>query len=139
MTAYIYNCKACKRGRRVEYPEKLPSGLYCRRDDDGKAVSGGIWVNARTWARPKNPHGLVVERATSQGTQYTEYGGDPLGLCDGCRRPMTSGRLTAVYSASVACDPRCTDARGHNCTCNCGGKNHGAAHLFTGLLAGAAA
>lgn len=23
------------------------------------------------------------------------------------------------------CDARCTSARGHNCECSCGGKNHG--------------
>jgi hypothetical protein len=24
------------------------------------------------------------------------------------------------------CDARCTNAKGHNCECSCGGKNHGA-------------
>lgn len=29
------------------------------------------------------------------------------------------------------CDRRCTGARGPNCECKCGGKNHGSEHLAT--------
>ena len=35
-------------------------------------------------------------------------------------------RVKGTYSADVPCDARCTNAKGHLCTCSCGGANHGA-------------
>jgi len=37
------------------------------------------------------------------------------------------------YSAKVRCDTRCTHATGSDCTCTCGGINHGT--FFPGMLA----
>ena len=99
MTAVIYNCKRCKRGRRVEYP---------RVDEHGQRVRPGIWV------------------LRSGGGKATVYGGDPLGLCDSCGKPMQYGVLEVTVDPSVKCDARCRGARGRICSCSCGGKNHGA-------------
>jgi hypothetical protein len=101
----IYNCKRCKVGRKVEYPEKSSFG-YGRRDADGKYISAGAWIMACGGGKP------------------TEYGGDPLGLCPQCGRLMSYGELKGTF-APVPCDARCTGARGHNCECSCGGANHG--------------
>jgi hypothetical protein len=39
------------------------------------------------------------------------------------------------FSATVRCDTRCTHATGSECTCTCGGINHGT--FFPGMLASA--
>lgn len=33
--------------------------------------------------------------------------------------------INGKYSEKKKCDFRCQDATGHNCECQCGGKNHG--------------
>lgn len=46
--------------------------------------------------------------------------------CPGCSKPLQVERLAAVTTEEV-CDPRCMGATGPNCSCACGGANHGAA------------
>jgi hypothetical protein len=38
-------------------------------------------------------------------------------------------QVRGTYSADVRCNGKCTHAKGGDCTCSCGGKNHG-----TGLV-----
>lgn len=33
--------------------------------------------------------------------------------------------IKGTYSADHKCDSRCLNAKGHSCTCSCGGMNHG--------------
>jgi len=40
--------------------------------------------------------------------------------------PRTGRPITARYSANRRCDDRCVYARGDDCECQCGGRNHGA-------------
>ena len=115
MVTFIYNCKRCKRGRRVEYPIRTAS-IWTRdgrarffRDDHGKQIPAGVWIDSCGGGKP------------------TVYGGDPLGVCDSCGHAMTFSSLVARVQADVPCDARCTGARGHSCDCSCGGKNHGIA------------
>jgi len=107
MTAVIYNCKRCKRGRRVEYPEKGYDGRPYRLEGL-KSFQMGVWVKSCGGGKP------------------TQYSGDPLGICDGCGNAMQYGELRATVRPEIACDARCMGARGHSCDCSCGGKNHGA-------------
>lgn len=46
---------------------------------------------------------------------------------------ITSNVMTCKTDPDHKCDPRCTGAKGPNCSCACGGANHGAGHraLFT--------
>jgi hypothetical protein len=37
-------------------------------------------------------------------------------------------RIKGTYSPDHKCDARCLNAKGHNCTCSCGGANHGRGH-----------
>lgn len=110
---YLYNCKRCKVGRRVEYTEytrpvsRYDRGRWGRRDAGGVYVPAGAWITAIGGGRP------------------TEYGGDPLGLCPKCGHLMTGKPVEGRVVESVPCDARCTGARGHTCDCSCGGKNHG--------------
>src|SRR5437868_697702 len=34
-------------------------------------------------------------------------------------------QIKGTYSESHKCDARCLNAKGHDCTCSCGGANHG--------------
>jgi hypothetical protein len=113
MATMIYNCKRCKVGRRVEYPIRVASwngsrAQMYRYDDDHKKVAAGVWIES------------------SGGGKPTRYGGDPLGVCPQCGHKMEFSFLVATMRPGVACDARCTGARGHTCDCSCGGKNHGA-------------
>ena len=40
-------------------------------------------------------------------------------LVHGSRKPA------AAYTVPRLCDERCTEAKGDDCECSCGGKNHG--------------
>jgi len=51
---------------------------------------------------------------------------------------LSFDRVKGHYSPTVKCDARCTGARGHNCECQCGGKNHGAGNAADGGLSKAA-
>jgi len=49
------------------------------------------------------------------------------GLCNGPLDYMGAvvGRRLTVESSECPCDARCTNARGPDCECSCGGANHG--------------
>jgi hypothetical protein len=107
MATVIYNCTRCKTGRRVEYPLSDRFGSY-RIGPDGRRVDPCVYVQACGGGKP------------------TVYGGDTaMGLCPTCGRAMKYGALKARVNPAQKCDARCTSARGHNCECQCGGKNHG--------------
>ena len=109
MANVIYNCKRCKTARRVEYMEGKPGYLY-RVSSNGRQVPAGVWIKACGGGKP------------------TVYGGDTeVGLCVTCGRAMEYGEVAGRFNPEHKCDARCTSARGHNCECQCGGENHGAA------------
>lgn len=110
MRTYLYNCKRCKVGKRIEYPIARQgfSGISHYREENGNLISAGVWV---TFCGPGKP---------------TVYGGDPLGVCNICNRAMTYGALKATLRAEVKCNAKCTGSRGFICDCSCSGKNHGA-------------
>lgn len=106
MATYIYSCKSCKKGRRVEYPF-TSGGRDFRRNESGAAVPAGIWVSACGGGKP------------------TVYGGDlENGFC-ACGKAMASEPLKARLVPGHKCDSRCTGARRGSCDCSCGGANHG--------------
>lgn len=123
MAVYLFNCKHCKLGRRVEYPVKLPHGEY-RRGSAGELIAPGIWPVISGVGRIASMH--PGEFAVRRGQGVTVYDGDPLGLCDGCGRAMTYGRLQGRVVPSVPCNAKCANSRGFICDCSCGGKHHGA-------------
>ena len=110
MTAVIYNCKRCKRGRRVEYPLGSSGSGAFRIDAMGNRIPACIYVQSCGGGHP------------------TVYGGDvENGICSGCGRMMSYGALKAFTNPDHKCDARCEGARGPNCDCSCGGANHGKA------------
>lgn len=58
--------------------------------------------------------------------QRVHPGDRPDALCPRCGKYSSYKRVVGVYSAT-ACDWRCRTARLPQCTCSCGGKNHGGA------------
>ena len=121
MAAVIYNCKACKVGKRVEYPNRDQArGSWWR---DGESGRGRIYPGV-SWGGP------IGSSPKLQGD----------GVCK-CGARMAWGYLSAWVSPDTKCDARCEHARGFKCDCSCGGENHGAgwsAGFFTGLLMEAA-
>lgn len=47
--------------------------------------------------------------------------------CPDCGATVRLKRLEGTHKPEVPCDARCTNAKGPNCECSCGGANHGAA------------
>lgn len=108
MATIIYNCKRCKKGKRVEYPIEQQKGYFSRIDSNGSGQPAGVWINSCGGGRP------------------TVYGGDvEMGICADCKKMMSFGQLKARYREDVKCSGICTHARGASCDCSCGGKNHG--------------
>lgn len=121
MATVIYNCKACKTGKRVLYPEV--------------DRSSGV----KRWFRRAE---VVGREYPGSFVYYSKAGGRfnvGDGVCADCGRAMDWGYLQAWTVPEVKCDARCTNARGFKCDCSCGGEHHGSGWgMFTGLLAQAA-
>lgn len=49
--------------------------------------------------------------------------------CPKCKAHKTTSNAVVGTQTETKCDARCTSAKGHNCECSCGGKNHGIDHL----------
>lgn len=46
-------------------------------------------------------------------------------VCFTCRKLFKMDEVRGALNPKVKCDGRCTHAKGFNCECACGGKNHG--------------
>lgn len=70
--------------------------------------------------------------STDSGLQALEHviGCDStiLVTCRGCGAWKIARKVLGKVRNDIKCDGRCMSATGHNCECQCGGKNHGAAH-----------
>lgn len=62
------------------------------------------------------------------GGVYRLERGRVLGRCTNGHRVFPLRRIKGTYSESFKCDSRCLNAKGHDCTCSCGGANHGRGH-----------
>jgi hypothetical protein len=108
MKTALFNCKRCKVGKRIEYPEyrrhHVGYGRY-----QGERFRLGEIVNVG--------FGRMEPRKISPSDDA---------LCPSCGKAMTWDWLQGFEVKDVPCDARCTGARGHTCECSCAGKNHGA-------------
>jgi hypothetical protein len=48
--------------------------------------------------------------------------------CPQRHKVFVLNRIKGTYSKDHKCDARCLNAKGHDCTCSCGGANHGRGH-----------
>lgn len=51
--------------------------------------------------------------------------------CDKGHTVFLLKQIKGTYSKDHKCDSRCLNAKGHDCTCSCGGANHGRGHAVT--------
>lgn len=88
---------------------------------DGRPISG--IAKCMRCKSAKRVEGYVRRTYAGYG-RYTATESWPTVVCS-CGRayPMIS-RIKAI-TTDHKCDSRCTSAKGHNCECSCGGKNHG--------------
>lgn len=54
--------------------------------------------------------------------------GGVVARCDKGHRVFPLRAIKGTYSPDHQCDARCLNAKGHTCTCSCGGANHGRGH-----------
>lgn len=65
---------------------------------------------------------LVIDRTGESGL----IGGFAI-ACRGCGKLASAKAVRGRLSLDHKCGPRCESSVGHDCTCSCGGKNHGRA------------
>lgn len=83
------------------------------------------------------PYGSRELKQGEQAVREDAYSGrtyqiDMMGAlrCPDCRCNLPKGgRVEGHYREDVKCGPRCLNAKGGDCDCQCGGKNHGMNHL----------
>jgi hypothetical protein len=56
------------------------------------------------------------------------------GRCPNRHKLFALKRIKGTYSADHKCDARCLNAKGHTCTCSCGGLNHGRGFAVTNIV-----
>lgn len=101
----IGRCRACKGTKRRDYPETrtitLGTGMYERTSIvAGRTTPQGNWI-----------------RATA------DY------FCPDCGKAAWDSKPMKKRLGVQKCGARCYGATGHDCECQCGGENHGRAHL----------
>jgi hypothetical protein len=69
------------------------------------------------------PLSTVVTTPAGQIVRHTQWVN-----CANCNRRVKLVGVKGTYNPDHPCDARCTSAKGHVCTCSCGGANHGADH-----------
>ncbi len=68
---------------------------------------------------------LAAERY-GELTKLAKHGQVPTGRTPEGKRVMADRVIFYKLRPSLhKCDARCTNAKGHNCECSCGGANHG--------------
>lgn len=105
---YLFKCrrkKSCGHVWAIDYPEV---GQY----EAFRTVNPPRMVPH--WPHPQSVFTVQTDRSI----------GCP--LC-GDTEPLIE-RIKGTLAPDVPCDARCTSAKGHICSCSCGGKNHGSDH-----------
>ena len=91
-----------------------------------KTVNSGI--GCKQTISPGLPDLDPSTPAPAPGRPYLDYFGMVRLTCKSCSRPCYAMSVLGKFRADKKCDARCTNARGHDCECSCGGHNHGKAH-----------
>lgn len=69
-----------------------------------------------------------ADNAVAGGPAVHVGNGQIMGRCPNGHRWFSLKRVKGTYSPDHKCDSRCLNAKGHECTCSCGGANHGRGH-----------
>jgi hypothetical protein len=70
-------------------------------------------------------------REVKAGTGAYRVNNGVVGRCPAGHKVFPLRQIEGTFSADHNCDARCLNARGHTCTCSCGGMNHGRGHVAT--------
>lgn len=84
-------------------------------------------VNIRRYLGPCPTcrQGMAVDRDTA----HEAYTRTITATCTGCGAQAVLHALKGIYNGSEPCDGACMSAIGPNCSCSCGGDNHGAGFI----------
>jgi hypothetical protein len=106
----LIKCKDCKKVGRIDFTVTTETRAFNGRP----SYSSSALINGRT-------HRLNAYN-TLDGVlyKYADHG------CDG--RSLKVNRVKGIFVADKPCDARCMGATGPNCSCSCGGENHGGSH-----------
>lgn len=74
-----------------------------------------------------------ADNAVAGGPAVNVGNGQIMGRCTNGHRWFMLRRVAGTYSESHKCDSRCLNAKGHDCTCSCGGANHGRGHAVAAV------
>jgi hypothetical protein len=77
-----------------------------------------------------------VQEATAasdvrKGTGVWRWNNSFLARCSNGHKWFVCKAVKGTYSENHKCDARCLNAKGNDCTCSCGGANHGRGHAVT--------
>jgi hypothetical protein len=77
-----------------------------------------------------------VQEATAasdvrKGTGVWRWNNSWLARCSNGHKWFVCKAVKGTYSENHKCDARCLNAKGNDCTCSCGGANHGRGHAVT--------
>jgi hypothetical protein len=84
----------------------------------------------RAWWNPTMGREVRLPEITWTDAHGTTTRGEqaPVSPCGTCRRPTSGRPIQGRCNLAHRCDVRCLYAKGPDCECSCGGKNHGAGH-----------
>jgi hypothetical protein len=111
-------CSACRKGHRVAGVPHMVEVVT-----EGRFLAAG-----KVFRRMELQVGgvpLYAKRIRKAGVDTVRYSSSV--YCD-CRRGRATLKAVVGKVNQTPCDARCTEAKGHNCECACGGQNHGNAH-----------
>lgn len=77
---------------------------------------------------------VEMRRVFGQSRPFHPTTFEPLGdkrrvACHRCGHAVILKSVAGTYNPNRPCDPRCTNATGPDCSCACGGSNHGSAYV----------
>lgn len=78
-----------------------------------------------------------LREVRADGRVYRMANGGYLARCNNRHRVFPLKRIKGTFSKDHQCDARCLNAKGSECTCSCGGVNHGRGHAVTVVEASA--
>jgi len=110
----LYRCRPCeRRTKRPHLWRRTLSRTTARTAYAHPAFAQQIALTEIAW---------TLDGRTHAGTH------PPTDRCPSCRLPTTGQPIRGQYHAARQCDARCMYAKGPDCVCSCGGKNHGIGH-----------
>lgn len=106
----LHKCTACGAIRRIVWTFIFTSTRGFRLGRYSSTRSGARWI-------------VPGETALHYGERFPSHA-----VACACGGPMVGRLIEGTHNDAIACDGRCTAAKGHRCECSCGGANHGADH-----------